>query len=301
MISQEKFIKEVTGKKEKLQYRFVKVIRILNSIFPVKIKYDTNKVKDFVYLTICRQKDFDMVVASLYTLFKNSSILPHSIIVVSDGSWQTEFGVRYFKKRGLDVICVSWEDCANYYKDSCPSLKKWAEGHIWGKKMASILYFSETKRVLFSDPDILWFNTPFSEDELVNCKLKLSIDNSHNYDDEFIKACGLECLYDTTEPINCGAVFIHGGLGLLSKNALQCVEYEGEHCGKFAEQTVFAIMDLTYNCRWSMKQITSEISDLLYPFTAKTIYYDNMIGRHYLWRLKWIYWKDYFKIRFEKK
>lgn len=294
MISQEKFIKDVTGKRERLQFRFVKCLRFLNRIFPAIIPYDKDKVKDFVYLTICRMSDFDMVAASLYSLCKNSSILPKDIIIVSDGSWQLDKGQEYFKKCGLEVKCVQWVECANYYKISCPSLTKWANGHIWGKKMAAILYFSETEKVLFSDPDILWYNTPVSDEELANCHLKLSIDNSHNYDDEFIKACGFECLYDTTEPINCGAVFIHGGLSLLSKDALQCVEYEGVHCGKFAEQTVFAIMDLTYNCRWSMKQITSEISDLLYPFTAKTIYYDNMIGRHYLWRLKWIYWRDYF-------
>lgn len=300
MISQENFIKKVIGKKEVSQRRFVKCLRLLNSIFPVKIKSNPDKVKDFIYLTICRKSDFDMVTASLYTLYKYSSILPRGIVVVSDGTWQPEIGVEYFKKRGIEVKCVQWEECANFYKDSCPSLMKWAEGHIWGKKMAAILYFSEKNKVLFSDPDILWYNTPVSEEELANCKLKLSIDNSHNYDDEFIKTCGFEKLYDTIEPINCGAVFIQGGLNLLSAEALECVEYEGEHCGKFAEQTVFAIMDLAYNYRWSMKQITSEISDLLNSFTSRTIHYDCMIARHYLWRLKWIYWKDYFKIRFEK-
>lgn len=300
MISQDKFIKQVMGKKEVSQHRFVKCLRLFNSIFPVKIKSNPEKLKDFIYLTICRKSDFDMVIASLYTLYKYSSILPCNVVVVSDGTWQTKKGVAYFKKRGIEVKCVQWEECASFYKDSCPSLKKWAEGHIWGKKMAAILYFSEKNKVLFSDPDILWYNTPLSEDELTSCKLKLSIDNSHNYDDEFVKSHGFERLYNTEEPINCGAVFIHGGLSLLSAEALECVEYEGMHCGKFAEQTVFAVMDLTYNCRWSMKQITSEISDLLNSFTSHTIHYDCMIARHYLWRLKWIYWKDYFKARIGK-
>lgn len=193
-----------------------------------------------------------------------------------------------------------WDMCASYYQTSCPSLYKWAKRHIWGKKMAAILFYSEQYKVLFSDPDILWFGTPLSEAELETCKLKLSIDNSHNYDDTFIKECGFERLYDTSEPINCGAVFISGGLSLLSKEALKCIDYEAEHCGPFAEQTVFAIMDLDFNCRWSMKQITSEINDMIQSFFSKTIKYDNMIARHYLWRLKWIYWKDFFLMRIYK-
>ena len=300
MISQKEFINLVQNKKERQQRYFAKILRIINKMFPPRINWNRNNVADFIYLTICRKSDFDMVLASMYTLSSYSAISPKEIVVVSDGSWTNVSGTNYFSKHGLNVKCLQWNECANFYKESCPSLTKWAHGHIWGKKMAAILFFSETEKVLFSDPDILWYNTPLTGDELKNCKLKLSIDNSHNYDDAFIRNCGFEYLYDTEEPINCGAVFIQGGLNLLSKEALKCIEYEAAHCGKFAEQTVFAIMDIDYNCRWKMEEITSEISDLLQPFSGKTIKYKNMIARHYLWRLKWIYWKDYFKARFHK-
>ena len=223
MISQEKFIKDVTGKKEVIQWRFVRILRTINSFLPLKIKNNLGKTADFTYLTICRQSDFDMVAASLYTLFKTSEFLPNNIAIVSDGSWLPEVGEKYFRKHGVNITCVEWQKCADFYSKTCPSLKKWAEGHIWGKKMAAILYFSETQKVLFSDPDILWYKTPLTSLELDNCKFKVSIDNSHNYDDEFIKACGFECLYDRDEPINCGAVYIHGGLKLLSQDALMCI------------------------------------------------------------------------------
>lgn len=298
MISQKDFIQHVQGKKETSQGRFVKIMRWINSFFPVKIQVPKDRQKEYLYVTICRKIDFDMVAASVYSLCRNSIFVPQEVIVVSDGTWKLNEGVTYFKKHGITVECVSWDMCANYYRESCPSLYKWAKGHIWGKKMASILYYSEQNKVLFSDPDILWYGTPFSEKEIMDCKLKLSIDNSHNYDDSFIKECGFEHLYDTFEPINCGAVFISGGLSLLSSDALKCIDYEAEHCGPFAEQTVFAIMDMDFNCRWSMKQITSEISDMIQPLFSKTIRYENMIARHYLWRLKWIYWKDFFRMRF---
>ena len=298
MISQESFIKASMGKKEKSQRRFSKLLRICNRLLPVKVKIDKSRISEYLFLTICRASDFDMVLASIDTLTRNSTLLPNRFVVVSDGSWPLLVGEKYFKRHGINVKCVDWSECADFYKNLCPSLTKWAQGHIWGKKMAAILFFSENHKVLFSDPDILWYNTPLTEEELLNCKLKLSIDNSHNYDDEFIKACGFEKLYDTIEPINCGAVYIHGGLSLLGKDALQCIEYEANHYGKFAEQTVFAIMDLSYSKRWTMNEITSEIHDLLNNFSSKTIHYDNMIARHYLWRLKWIYWKDYLLDRF---
>lgn len=297
MISQEDFIKSVQGKKEKIQGRFVRIIRHINGLVPYNFKINKNYLTNYVYLTICRSSDFDMVLASVYTLYKNSKMSPNKIIVVSDGTWDASEGADFFGKYNINVETVMWDTCASFYAETCPNLQKWANGHIWGKKMAAILYFSEKYKVLFSDPDILWFNTPITKKELENCKLKLSIDNSHNYDDNFIREKGCEYLYDTQEPINCGAVFINGGLSILSKKALECIDYESTHFGNFAEQTVFALMDIDYNYHWSMNQITSEISDLLYPFFSKTIYYEGMIARHYLWRLKWIYWKDLTKQR----
>lgn len=121
MISQEKFIKEVTGKKEVIQGRFVQVMRTINSFLPLKIKSNLGKTVGFTYLTICRQRDFDMVAASLYTLFKTSELLPNNIAIVSDGSWLPEVGEKYFKKHGVNVICVEWQKCADFYSETCPS------------------------------------------------------------------------------------------------------------------------------------------------------------------------------------
>ena len=300
MLTQNDFINYAKGKKERIQRLYVRLFRLLNKNFPVRIITHREYERNYIFLTICGQKSFDMVIASIYTLYKNSKRCPNKIVVVSDGSWDQATGLKFFRKFNLKIDVCDWRTCADYYNESCPSLKKWAYGHIWGKKMAAIMYFSEKNKVLFSDPDVLWYNSPLTETELKKCKMKLSIDNSHNYDDSFIKVSGLTKLYDREEPINCGVVFISGGISLLSKDALDCIEYESRHCGPFAEQTVFAIMDLYYNNRWTMQQITSEISDLLLPFNSKTIFYDGMIARHYLWRLKWIYWKDFFMQRISK-
>lgn len=299
MISQEKFINESKGRKVRLQNYFVKVMRLICKYIPLSFARHKKKTGNYVYMTICRACDFDMVKCSLYSLYKYSEFVPKSIIVVSDGSWKLSEGMKYFSRFNLNIEFISWNVCSEYYSDICPPLNDWANKHIWGKKMASILFCSESNNILFSDPDILWFNTPITEQELNNLKFKISIDNSHNYDMEFIKKYNYTKLLETNYPINCGAVYISGGYKVLPNDALTCIEYEALHPGRFAEQTVFAIADLHYNSRWAMNEITSEISDLLTSFTGKTIRYPNMIARHYLWRLKWIYWKDFFKIIFE--
>ncbi len=238
-----------------------------------------------------------MVEASLYSLYRNSEVVPSRVVVISDGSWEPEYGVRFFRKRGLEVECLTWNHCADFYRSSLPELTTWAEKHIWGKKMAAILYLSETDRVLFSDPDVLWYGSPLRAEEWENVDFKVSIDSCHSYDPHFIKTTGSEYLYDTEEPINCGVVYIHGGLKMLNDKALECIRYQAEHCGDFAEQTVFAIMDRQYDNRWRPEEIVSAIDDVVQPLFSKTIMYPNTVARHYLWRLKWIYWTEYFKMR----
>ena len=224
-------------------------------------------------------------------------MMPSRVIVVSDGSWESEYGVRNFRQRRLEVECLTWKHCAEFYRSSLPELTTWAEKHIWGKKMACILYLSEIDRVLFSDPEVLWYGDPLTAEEWSTTKFKVSEDCCHSYDKDFIKNTASEYLYDTEHPINCGVVYIHGGLKLLNDKALDCIRYQADHCGDFAEQTVFAIMDLQYNNRWTGEEIISAIDDVVQPLFSKTIKYSNSVARHYLWHLKWIYWTEYFKMR----
>ena len=72
MISQEKFIASVKGKKVKIQEKFVKILRYFNKLMPYTFKVNNSFITDYVYVTICRSTDFDMVLASVYTLYKNS-------------------------------------------------------------------------------------------------------------------------------------------------------------------------------------------------------------------------------------
>ncbi|MBQ2378942.1 MAG: hypothetical protein II295_00960 [Akkermansia sp.] len=301
MIDNSDFVASVKGKREKVQKFFVRACRVLNMLLPCRLVASEQKRAGYTYVTICSKRGLDMVAASLYSLFKNSSLHPSKIVVVSDGKWEPGYGVRYFRKRGLEVECLLWEQCADYYKDKLPELTVWASKHIWGKKMAAILYVSETDKVLFSDPDVLWYGDPLTVAELNSIRLKVSIDCCHSYDKQYIKDTNSEYLYDSDDPVNCGVVYIHGGLKMLNDKALECIRYQAEHCGNFAEQTVFAIMERQYDNRWSREEIVSAIDDVVQPLFSKTIMYPNTVARHYLWRLKWIYWTEYFKMRLSGK
>ena len=278
----------------KVYIKFLRKIicRILPKFFKIKKEFE----KDFIYTTICSKNSFDMVLASLYSLFKNSKILPRKIIIVSDGSWNENDGKAFFYKYKLPISFLSWRDCASYYVEKCPELLKWAEKQIWGKKMAAILYLSEKNKVLFADPDVLWYASPLTDADINKCIFKVSVDNSTNYDQQCLRTCNLDSLI-SREPINCGVVYITGGMQILNSESLNCIKYESENPGSFAEQTVFAALDLKFNNRWKMSEITSEIDDLFeyMPF-RKNIHYDGMIARHYLYALKGIYWKEYTKM-----
>lgn len=298
MIDNSGFIQSVGSRKIITQKWYVRFLRILNILFPCKFKGIDKPKKDFTYLTIVRRSQLDMVAASLYSLYLHSDFLPSRIVIVSDGSWEESYGVNYFKKRNLKVECFSWRHCANYYKNTMPDLTLWAERHIWGKKMASIMYFSESNRTLFVDPDVLWYSTPLSVLEWESVPFKVCVDCCHSYDQQYISDTNSYFLNDTDEPVNCGIVYAFGGISLLNKQARDCISYQAEHCGRFAEQTVFAIMDLQFNSRWSSREIICSIDDVVNSFFSKNILYPETIARHYLWRLKWIYWTEYFKMRF---
>lgn len=300
MIDNSDFIQEVGARKARVQKFYTRACRVLNILFPCSFRKYRKEKGEFTYLTICSKRGLDMAAASLYSLFINSEILPNKIIIISDGSWDVSVGIKYFARRGLKVECKMWSECAERFKESHPDLHKWANKQIWGKKMAAILSESEEAPTLFADPDVLWYKTPLTSDEW-KLPFKISLDCCHSYDQEYIKVSCKHFLNDTSEPINCGVVYIRNGVSLLNDHALDCIKYESEHCGNFAEQTVFALMDADIKSHWNAKEIVSSIDDVIAPFFSPSILYECTRARHYFWRLKWLYWTEYFKMRWRNR
>ena len=301
MISQKEFINETlpkVGFRHKVLRRLYCGIAKMKLFMVRTIKIKKNQShRDFIFLMIFNKKNFIYAKATIYSFLKNSKDLPKKIILVSDGTWTKEEGERYFQcYNNFNIIYESYQESIVFFKSKGEDkLVRWAQKHIWGKKYATILRYSYNDLVLFSDPDVLWYKSPFSDSDFsTNEVLKLSVDNSHNYDEKLIKYLNIDNLYEEV-PINCGIVMMKGKFEAFHKLPLveQAIEYEAKNAGPFAEQTIFAIEYLNYRSTWSSNEISSSISDMLQPFFQLNKYPSNFIARHYLFVLKWIYWKDF--------
>lgn len=301
MISQKEFIAQAFPKMKirhkilRRLFEYASRIKLL-LLPPIRIK-DSQSIRNFTFLMIFNKKNFIYTKATLYSFLKNSNDLPQNIILISDGSWELEEGKQYFSfLQGFNVTYESYQDSIEYFKSKQENeLAQWAQKHIWGKKYASIVRHAAQDLVLFSDPDVLWYKSPFKDGDFASNEiLKLSIDNSHNYDDKLIEILGIDTLYNET-PINCGIVLMKG-----KSESFHCIngikealKYESKVAGPFAEQTIFAIEYLKYKEVWNETEISASISDMLQPYFRFNKYPSGFIARHYLFILKWIYWKDF--------
>lgn len=301
MISQKEFIKESLPN---MGFRHKVLRRLLYGIANIKLSLITSieieqsqSFKGFIFLMIFNKKNFLYTKATIYSFLKNSKDLPQKIILVSDGSWTLKEGESYFSIfSNFNITYESYQDSINYFElKGEEKLAKWAKKHIWGKKYVAILRHSYDNLVLFSDPDVLWYQSPFQKSDFFTSEiLKLSIDNSHNYDDKLVKQLGLDDLYNEL-PINCGVVMIKGNYESFHSipKIKEAIEYESEVAGPFAEQTIFAIEYLKHRKLWYNNEISSSISDMLQPYFRINKYPSGFIARHYLFVMKWIYWKDF--------
>lgn len=294
MLSQKEFIENIKPKLPIRSRYFCRLFYCLALFKKLSIVNSRSKEnKDFVLLTICNKKTFRMVKAMLYSFLKNSEMRPNKIVIVSDGTWNESAGRKYFSGLESEIVFDTWDSCAQYCRDNgLNDIYIWAKKQIWGKKMAAIVKYAHNNLVLFSDPDVLWYGCPITKTDLdADNVLKLSIDNSHNYDDELIKKMHLEYLYDYT-PINCGVVLFKGDLLSRSPLALASISKEAEIPGNFSEQTVLAILNHDFGTTWSTEEISATIRDIISPIMTTSSYPDKLIARHYLWKLKWLYWRD---------
>lgn len=294
MISKADFLRKVMSRAICRNRYWGNLFRIFWNLKFSKTDVTAKSCKEFYFLTICNRKSFAMTRASVYSFLRKAPYVPEKIVIVSDGSWDKEEGEKYFLSffRGVDFVFDDWSQCSDYFQKKDYNLSIWAEKQIWGKKMAAILKYAEHKLVLFSDPDVLWYNTPivetdFKEDFL----LKLSVDNSHNYDTALVGYLKAEYLYDRI-PVNCGVVLVKGDLYAKSPVLKEATRFEAGQPGNFAEQTVFALLQKEFGELWPEEVITAKIDDVLQAVFKKNDYPQCLIARHYLFFLKWIYWKD---------
>jgi len=289
-------IKEMEFTKIEEHAFVIDALKYINKLLP-KCKVPVMPIGEFVFVTICSNRELDLAKASITSFVLNSKIHPKEYIIVSDGTWNLKDGEEFFHNFVSPLKLISWEDCVASISEMYPEMVAWSQKQIWGRKLATIISFSMNSRVLFSDSDVLWFKTPFNYKELLEIKLKLSVDNDYFYDNKCIKSLGLEGIYTKFPPINCGVVFISDFNNIITPIARECMKYEAESPGNFSEQTFFAILNMKYKSVWTSEQIRVDISDMISDFAETSDITNDIIARHYVWRLKWIFWKDYITMR----
>jgi hypothetical protein len=294
MISKKEFISNIIVQANRRNHHVPRILSFIVNLTKREKIIAQNEVADFYYLTICKKSAFNMIWHSINSLIEHSKFLPKKIIIVSDGSWSEREGELYFSNFNLDISFDNWEKCALFHRNKGRrSMYNWATKQIWGKKMAVILKYAEECPVLFADPDVLWFNSPFDIDILKTNKiLKTSIDNSHNYDEILIDKLNLEYLYELP-PVNCGVVLAKGNLfDICSKKIITSIDEEALSPGNFAEQTIFAMMVYEFGETWPEEEITACIDDILSSILIRSKYSTKLIARHYVWYMSWLFWRD---------
>ncbi|MBC7422812.1 MAG: glycosyltransferase family 2 protein [Ferruginibacter sp.] len=293
MISQNDLIGNVQKRGRFRGNYITKLFRKVAGLIPFKHNYLDKPSADFIFLTICGANSLDMVKTSLYSFLKNSDVKPLKVVIVSDGTWDTKIGEKLFSDFKVPFIFESWTVSAEYYKQKKQEdLYTWAHKQIWGKKLAAILRHAESSLVLFSDSDVIWYKNPITvKDYSKEYLLKLSQDNSHNYDTELIKKMNADFLYQSP-PVNCGIVLIKGDMFALSNTISQAITLESKSPGSFSEQTLLALLVQEFGEVWPEEEITTTIGDILSPIFKISKYPPALKARHYVWNLKWLYWRD---------
>jgi len=93
-------------------------------------------------------------------------------------------------------------------------------------------------------------------------------------------------------PVNWGIELIKGYMFALSKNISQAITIDLKIPGSFSEQTLLAFIVQEFGEVWPEEEITTTIADILSPIFKISKYPPALKSRHYVWNLKWLYWRD---------
>lgn len=296
-------------KKPNLMSHFVVTIsEFLNRILLIPFRYfverhaitkQSKTAVNYTYLTITNKSGLRMLRYSLASILQSAETIPKKVVIVSDGSWENWEANSYFDFWPGEIEFESWEVSANYHLEKeRHSLYIYASKQIWGKKLSAILKYAEIGHTIYSDTDVLWFKSPFSG---INTKeetgLRLTIDNSYNYDLNLLAGLDREDMLNKP-PLNCGIVYAKGDFFKKSVLLQKAIDLESLSPGPFSEQTILALLTDEFGTTWDFESVTSKIDDGIFPIIPDyKKQYNHFIARHYVWAMKWLFWRDFLYLR----
>ena len=78
-----------------------------------------------------------------------------------------------------------------------------------------------------------------------------------------------------------------------AKMGMDAIKFVSDKVSDSRFQRVLNVEYLKYKNVWAENEISASISDMLQPYFKVNHYPLGFIARHYLFVLKWIYWKDF--------
>ncbi len=277
----------------------------LHKFYP--IKKNTNESAQLKVVFFCGATGFSYLNASLISIYKTWEKIPE-IYIISDGSSLSKMQEKLIKWPNK-VEIQSWELFANYFKENGnPNLYNYAKNTIFGRKLVGILYYAKKFPILYSDTDVLWFNSPLQKNFNFGVKPNIIMgqDIGYYYDIPLINFVSEQkCL--NTSPLNSGLIYLDGDFSSYPKWELLCKtlgtykKEEGKYEG-FPEQTTFAILNNHFNPNNFFKEdeILIKIDDE-FGFRHTRNLYPKILARHYVSVKGTAFWRDFLYIAFQRK
>lgn len=277
----------------------------LHKFYPVK--KNRNEPEQFKVVFFCGASGLSYLNASLISVYKAWEKIPE-IYIISDGSSLSEMRDKLIKWPNKIEI-QSWEFFADYFKENGnENLYNYAKNTIYGRKLVGILYYAKKFPILYSDTDVLWFNSPLEKKLKLGGKPNIIMgqDVGHFYHMPLIESVSEQNCLNTTA-LNAGLMYLDGDFSSYPKWDLLC-ESLGTYKRKkgifegFPEQTAFAILNNHFNPNNSFKkdEILVKIDDE-FSFKSTRNAFPKIFARHYVSVKGTAFWRDFLYIAFKRK
>ena len=236
--------------------------------------------------------------ASLYAAWPR---LP-PVRVVSDGRLGAAEAQHVLAWWPGPLEVVSWreelESLGGHYD---PSLLRFAEREVMGRKLAAILAGARRGPILYCDTDVLWFRDPARLDELLDPTgpplLVPSLDMEREYDDRLVPGRLAELA--SSPPACAGFLFARGDL-LAACPMDETLAFAAERGVGRTEQTIVAeLARRTGDRRWPEEEVACTAGDRF--SLAPTFRGRPWTARHYVAPARHLFWTDALALRLGRR
>ncbi len=280
--------------KHKVIHKLAAFVRAINipKLFSIK-KNDIRQSPPFTLVFFCGAKGLNYLNASLVSVYKHWKKIPE-IFIITDGTPEKDIKkelIHWPKK----ISVISWLECADSFRlEGNDDLYAFACNELFGKKFVGVMYCAKRFCTLYSDSDILWFNSP--EVIGIDCNKKPAIlmgkDFDHFYAKEFLASIDESSILNNA-PLNSGLIYANGDFSTFPKWKQFCFFLANNKDLGFSEQTAFAILSNYFNPGNFFKpnEILIKLhDDFSLKYTRKE--HPDAIARHYV-STKWTtFWRD---------